>query len=167
MIEGLTFRYEFEDVSQQLLDLVDRIQDGEAVHAIIGEILLERTRDSFENEESPDGDAWAKLHPITLLLRKSKTGILRESGDLFRSIHKETSADKAEVGTNLDHPRVWSHQYGAEILPIRGSHLIIPGRGGAGPFRLKKATIPARPYIGISPDDEQLIIEALIDYLEG
>lgn len=167
MLEGLTLRYEFDEVNQQMQDLIDRIEDREAVHAIIGEVLLDRTIEGFENEESPDGTKWKKLHAITLLLKKSKSGKLRETGELFRSIHKETSAAKAEVGTNLNHPKVWAHQFGAEILPIRGPHLIIPGNGVAGPFFLKKATIPARPYIGIGPDDEQRIIEALTDYLEG
>ncbi|MCV6548304.1 MAG: phage virion morphogenesis protein [Cohaesibacter sp.] len=123
--------------------------------------LYDQTVDRFENEESPDRDKWGDLSALTLSNRRSSKGILRDSGELRRSIHHKSDGNKAEVGTNLNHPKVWVMQYGAAIKPRRYPTLRIPfGKNG---FVFSKGVkIPARPYIGIGKDDEEVVREALI-----
>lgn len=160
----ITLILDSRDFENELEGLTGRIEDTATVHEIIGEVLLDETKDRIREEKSPDGKSWPALHPVTLANRNSADGILRDSGELFRSIHKNTSATKAEVGTNLDHPKVWVHQYGANIKPRRVKALAIPASKG-GVILSKGVKIPARPYIGIGRGDEELVKETLEGYL--
>ncbi|SDR15715.1 phage virion morphogenesis protein [Pseudovibrio sp. Tun.PSC04-5.I4] len=159
----ITLTFDESDMNREIADVAGRLEDSTTVHDIIGEVLLDETRERIREEKSPDGSSWPALHPITLDNRRSKSGILRDSGELFRSIHKNTSSDKAEVGTNLNHPKVWVNQYGATIRPRRMPFLLIPFGGGR--ISAKKVVIPARPYIGIGRGDMELVKETLDDYL--
>ncbi|MDX5595309.1 phage virion morphogenesis protein [Pseudovibrio sp. SPO723] len=151
------------DFERSVTRLAERVADTNVVHDIIGEVLLDETRERIRKEQAPDGSKWPSLHPITLENRQSGSGMLRDSGELFRSIHKTTSATKAEVGTNLNHPKVWANQYGATIKPRRVPFLAIPF-GKSGVVLSKGVTIPARPYIGIGRGDEDLVRETLEGY---
>jgi len=166
MFEGLNFRYDFTSANEGIQEIIDRIEDKAAVHAIIGLTLYDQTVERFENEEGPDGNDWHDLRPLTLSNRRNAAGILRDRGELFRSIHHKSSASQAEVGTNLNHPKVWVMQHGANIKPRRGTHLRIPN-GKNGYVFSKGVTIPARPYIGIGQKDEEVLREELVAYLEG
>ena len=165
MFEGLYFRYDVASANEEIREIIDRIKDKAAVHAIIGLTLYDQTIERFENEEDPSGNTWEGLHPITLSNRRNAAGILRDTGELFRSIHYKSSASQAEVGTNLNHPKVWVMQHGADIKPRRVPNLRIPY--GDGYVFSKGVTIPARPYIGIGSKDEEVLREELVAYLEG
>ncbi|WP_102866743.1 phage virion morphogenesis protein [Pseudovibrio exalbescens] len=153
------------DFERSVTRLAVRVADTKVVHDIIGEVLLDETRERIRKEQAPDGSKWPSLHPITLENRQSSSGMLRDSGELFRSIHKTTSATRAEVGTNLNHPKVWANQYGATIKPRRVPFLAIP-YGKSGVVFSKGVTIPARPYIGVGRGDEDLVKEMLEGYLK-
>ncbi len=161
----ITLTFDKSDMNREIADVAGRLEDSATVHDIIGEVLLDETRERIQQEKSPDGSNWPALHPVALDNRRSKSGILCDSGELFRSIHKNTTSDKAEVGTNLNHPKVWVNQYGATIRPRRVPFLLIPYMGGK--LAAKQVTIPARPYIGIGRGDEELVKETLEGYLEG
>ncbi|MCZ4273312.1 phage virion morphogenesis protein [Maritalea porphyrae] len=164
----ISFKYEFDELNDEMTALIERIEDKQAAHMIIGQTLLNRHRQRFMDEVSPDGKKWAALSPLTLELRRSPIGILRDTGELMRSIHFKATSDKAEVGTNLNHPKVMTHQYGATIKPKSGKSLVIPRSNGANrAVFIKQANIPARPYIGIGVGDEQASHDALLGYLEG
>jgi phage virion morphogenesis protein len=151
--------------------------DRAALHRVMGEVLLRNTQRRFRREVRPDGAKWAKLSPVTLAARRNKKGILRDSGELFGSIHMQADARRAEVGTSLRHPKVLTHQYGAVIRPKRAKALRIPG-GAPGSGRktkgkkgrrdlfIRKAVIPARPYLGIGLEDAGDVIEAINGWLE-
>jgi phage virion morphogenesis protein len=162
----LSYRFEFSEVTKEIAGLIDRIEDRQAAHMIIGQTLLNRHRQRFMDQVAPDGSKWKALSPLTLELRRSPVGILRDSGELMRSIHFKASSDRAEVGTNLDHPKVMVHQHGATIKPKNGKSLVIPRLNGANrAVFIKQAKIPARPYIGNGVGDEQAIALALNSYL--
>ncbi|WP_319530828.1 phage virion morphogenesis protein [uncultured Cohaesibacter sp.] len=162
----LSFRYDYASADQEIRRLIDKIEDKAAIHRVIGMALYNQTMERFEREESPDGNKWAPLTPLTLSNRRQSRGILRDSGELMRSIHFEASSSRAEVGTNLNHPKVWVMQHGATIKPRRFNSLRIPVAGGAEGFVFSKGVkIPARPYIGIGRQDEEAIREELEGYL--
>jgi phage gpG-like protein len=54
------------------------------------------------------------------------------------------------------------HQWGGEIRPKSAPALYVPGYG-----RLQKVTIPARPYLGVSAEDEVAIENAVAVFLAG
>ena len=162
----LSFTYDYASADREIRRLIDRIEDKAAVHRVIGMVLYDQTMDRFEKEKDPDGNKWAPLTPLTLSNRRQPKGILRDSGELIRSIHFTASAANAEVGTNLNHPKVWIMQHGAKIKPRRFQSLRIPVAGGAEGYVFSKGVeIPARPYIGIGREDEAVIREELEGYL--
>jgi phage virion morphogenesis protein len=64
------------------------------------------------------------------------------------------------VGATMEYAAI--HQWGGEIRPRTAKALFVPGYG-----RLKKVTIPARPYLGVSPDDADVIEAAVAAFLAG
>lgn len=101
----------------------------------------------FKTETGPDGEKWAPLADATITRRLKKYGnapltILRMRGILAGSINYQVSGSRLEVGTGgeaEDYAAI--HQHG--------------GKAG----RNRKVKIPARPYLGFSDDDMDMIEE--------
>ncbi|MCT4654371.1 MAG: phage virion morphogenesis protein [Cohaesibacter sp.] len=165
-MDGVYFRFDTSGLQNGLQEVMDKVEDKSAIHKIVAITLFDQTVDRFENEKSPDDDKWNGLSPLTFSNRRSGKGILRDSGELLRSIHQKSDSNKAEVGTNLNHPKVWVMQHGAIIRPRRGKYLRIPASKNGYVFS-KGVKIPARPYIGIGKDDEEMVREALEGFWGG
>ena len=112
---------------------------------------------NFETETAPDGTPWQPS--IRALEEGGQT--LTNRGLLRQSINHAHSSRSAEVGTNLIYAGV--HQSGAAIRPVNASALIfqIGGRTVAA----QEVTIPARPFLGIGPEDEREIGAVVGDFL--
>lgn len=124
-----------------------------ALHEEIGELLVSSTRDRFRRGIGPDGKPWKP----SVRARKEGGQTLRDTGLLANSIHYAADSRRVEVGTNDKRARV--HQEGMTIRPKRAKWLR---------FRLadqwvtrRQVTVPARPFLGISSQDEQTIDETL------
>ncbi|MDI4664706.1 phage virion morphogenesis protein [Xanthobacter autotrophicus] len=140
------------------------MDDTTPVMRAIGVGLVEGTHTRFEHAVSPDGQPWAPLLPAYAAIKKGP-GILRESamrGGLMGSITFRAGRAEVEVGTNKIYAAV--HQFGATIEPKNWPWLVF--RLASGMVFVGSVTIPARPYIGISRDDEQMILETIIDALD-
>ena len=122
----LKISWDMDELRISLQGLRVTLADRAGAHRIMGEVLLRNTQRRFRREVSPDGKKWPPLSPVTLARRRNKRGILRDTGELFGSIHMQADAQKAEVGTPLDHPKVFTHQFGATIRPKRAKALRIP-----------------------------------------
>ena len=98
----------------------------------IAGVLHDVSMEAFETEADPvTGAAWEPLKSRTLAARakRGKSGrILQVIGHLLDSIHAESDADHAVVGTNLVYAA--HHQFGSR-----------PDR---------RHNIPARPFLGLS-----------------
>ena len=163
----ITLKLDLDDVLAGTHLLIERLEDRAAIHKIAGNVLLENNRERFLAEQAPDGSAWASHAPLTNLIRRGRGGILRQSGELFSSIHMSSDASKAEVGTNLDHPKVWANFYGAQIEPVNANVLRVPiSNGNRSALFFRRATIPARPFLGIGPDDPQDVKEEIVEFLD-
>lgn len=137
-------RIEIQD--EQLDRLFSRLIDANLrlrpLMADIAEVLVASTRRRFDTKRGPDGVPWEALAPETIA-EKIEAGvpnpesILERWGYLRDLINSAFGDDFAEVSSS----RVYAatHQF---------------GRGG----------IPARPFIGLSPEDLQEIVEAARDY---
>ena len=125
-----------------------------------GMVLVRGTHERFRAERDPEGNAWARLNPEYARTKKGP-GILRETSMLMRSIFYKATSDAIHVGTNRVYARV--HQLGDTIRPKSRPKLVF--KLGSRWVRAKQVTIPARPYLGVSREDERAIrdvIEALI-----
>ncbi|MBV1702621.1 MAG: phage virion morphogenesis protein [Hyphomicrobiales bacterium] len=106
----------------------------------LGDLLVEQTRTRLEIEKtSPDGVAWPRT--------TDDRGALFVTGEhLARSIDRNVEGDGVEVGSGWVGARI--HQFGG-VIEAKGRALVF-AVGGKTVFA-KKVTIPARPYLGISP----------------
>lgn len=128
--------------------------------ADIAEGLLHSTQDRFDTKIGPSGTPWAALRPSTLMKRGQGRGALVASGNLKDSIHHAWGADFAEVSAVPAYAR-WQ-QEGTEpyvILPKNKQALGFISIGGVKIARKKvnHPGLPARPFIGVSAADAEMI----------
>jgi phage gpG-like protein len=69
--------------------------------------------------------------------------------------------DSIMVGSGLVYARI--HQEGGPIVPRAAAALVF--RLGEKWVRTGKVTMPARPYLGLSPDNQNDVVEAAEDWL--
>jgi phage gpG-like protein len=120
----------------------------------IGRLVQESTRNRIRSTKtSPAGAPWKA--------NRAGTSTLYRSGALERSIDYTASADSVVVGSGLVYARV--HQEGGKIEPKTAKALAFMA-GGRLVFA-KSVTIDARPYLGLSPQDETDIIKAAEDWI--
>jgi len=161
-------RLKLDDDSRQRLDafveqLAARTKNIDGALKNTGEALLQTTRDRFETGTDPQGRKWKPLSALTVRLRGASSPVLWNTGRLRGSISWSISGGRLELGPNTVDAAV--HQFGATIVPREKKALRIPaGRGGA--VFAGKVKIPARPYIGFGPKDEQAAMDALEDWLD-
>jgi phage virion morphogenesis protein len=131
---------------------------AEAVHQpagllrAIGTGLAENVRHRMDRGVAPDGTAWKPLSPAYAAMKRGP-GILRESLMLQRSITFVASGNTVAIGTNRVYGAV--QQFGATIRPKSAKALVF--KLGGRLVRAKQVTIPARPYLGLGPEDIETI----------
>ena len=149
---------------------------------VVGEALLRVQNRRFQTQTDPSGKPWAKLKPLTVLLRGARGPILRRSGQLMRSGAWQVSGRTLAIGVNTIYAA--AQHFGATIVPKNGRMLAIPigvarigrSRGGlvlgksssAHPTSVvmaRKVTLPARPIVGFGDKDEQAARHATEDWL--
>ena len=135
------------------------MSDTTPVMRMIGTGLQTSTHDRFDDETAPDGSKWAPLNPVYASTKRG-AGILRESamrGGLQGSITYAAGRSEVRVGTNKVYGAI--HQGGGVIRPKNGDRLVF--RMGGKLVKARSVTITARPYLGISADDEVMILDVI------
>lgn len=148
---GAQFTVQLDDAAAQAMwrRLIEAGTNLKPLLTEIGSVLEDSTKKRFSSQESPDGVAWSPLSQVTL--DRKKTGrILYESGDLFDSIRFEAGDDFVQL---LAGPTEYAatHQFGRADNRMFGGPL---------------APISARPFLGLSEDDQAEILDAMSDYLK-
>lgn len=167
-----------QQVRATLQTLAERVDNPAPALKIIGELVSERAADRFGTGVGPDGRRWPANARATIEnfiaarrgfgakginkkgrdLAMSKKPLVA-TGELAHSIRYQVLGNAVEIGTNRFADRITNgaaiHQFGGQA-----------GRG-------HKVTIPARPFLPITPSgeltaaDKVLVLEALNDYLAG
>lgn len=126
----------------------------------IGHMLAENTRLRFHDGRAPDKMPWAPLSDTTLQGRRKgrrsrapTAQALRDTGVLMNSITYQAGRNEVVVGTSVVYAP--THQFGA----LRGAY----GRTRRG-APIPWGDIPARPFLGLSPEDKDEAVEILQDY---
>ena len=171
------------DKTQSALTALKRaLGDKKTILRQIGEALVASTDERFVSMQSPDGAPWKPLHPRTIRQKRNKQKILTERGLLRGSIHYELNGDTLEVGTDRKYGAI--HQFGGVVkIPARTQTVKIGTKGkNKGRFMKAKSkaahaiertfiipahdvTIPARPFLGLSSDDKEEIVEIVHKHL--
>ena len=136
------YKFSDKEVAKRLKALVNAGEDLEIAFTDIGEGLLNSTHERFDYEIDPDGNPWAGLYvDYQKRKKKNKDKILVLDGFMRDTLAYNADSQGLELGTNLIYGA--THQFGDE------------DRG-----------IEARPFLGISADDEQMILDTLHDHFE-
>lgn len=123
------------------------LDDMTALMQDIGEILVASTKARFPLGEAPDGSKWAANSPVTLARKTGSRPLFGATGLLSSQIFHEAGSSQVEVGSNLVQ---------AAMMQFGGTKAQFPHLWG---------DIPARPFLGISAEDEENILGAIGDYL--
>lgn len=168
------------EIGQALDSLVNRMTDLTKPLNDIAEYLHQSTDDRFRQQVAPDGSPWAPLAPSTLARKKSGR-ILREAGTLQDTLRHSISNNELSFGT--DRPYGAIHQFGGKIEQAARSQQVYfrQGKDGTVGSRFVKknrsnfaqwasrgaytASLLARPYLGLSRDDEAEVISIIDSYL--
>lgn len=136
------------DVERKLLELAQKGENLRPLMKNIAGIFASATEENFKNEGRPD--KWTELSEATKKQRTKQKKwpgqILQVSGQLASSISTQYDDESAIIGSNLDYAAI--HQLG----------------GQAG--KNKKVEIPARPYLKLTDDDFNEILDATEHYLK-
>lgn len=136
------------DVERKLLKLAQKGENLRPLMKNIAGIFASATEENFKNEGRPD--KWTELSEATKKQRTKQKKwpgqILQVSGQLASSISTQYDDESAVIGSNLDYAAI--HQLG----------------GQAG--KNKKVEIPARPYLKLTDDDFNEILDATEQYLK-
>ena len=136
------------DVERKLLELAQKSENLRPLMKNIAGIFASATEENFKNEGRPD--KWTELSEATKKQRTKQKKwpgqILQVSGQLASSISTQYDDESAVIGSNLDYAAI--HQLG----------------GQAG--KNKKVTIPARPYLKLTDDDFNEILDATKNFLK-
>lgn len=108
-----------------------------------GALLESSTRDRFDTKTAPDGSPWADWSEDYASSRRDHHSLLVASGGLRESIASYATGTEAAVGSNMVFAAI--HNFGGE--PV-GSN------------------IPARPFLGISSEDERGLGDLVAVHIE-
>lgn len=122
--------------------LVGALEDPRPLLANIREYLLRVHRERFDKMEAPDGTPWAALTPAYQRRKHRNAGrILVLRGYLRNTLVGQIDTEGLVFGTNLIYGA--AHQFGREEIGL-----------------------PARPWLGLSEDDENYLVTLAHRYLE-
>ena len=145
---NIEIKFEHRIVQEKLLDIAKRVENLRPLMKNSAGIFSYSTEENFKEEGRPD--KWLDLAESTKKQRTKKRKwpgqILQVEGKLAASISTFYDNDSAVIGSNLEYAAI--HQLG----------------GQAG--RNKSVEIPTRPYLGISDEEQQEIIDLIVKYIE-
>jgi phage virion morphogenesis protein len=131
----------FAEVEAAFRELQDKLTDLTPFFQDIGEALLNSTRERFRTQTAPDGTPWAALTTgYRTRKKKNQNLILTLNGYLRGTLNVRAGPKEVRIGTPLIYGA--THQFGRP-----------------------EKNIPARPFLGLSTDDETMILDALNDWL--
>lgn len=115
----------------------------------IGEDLKESTQQRFSSKTGPDGEAWLGNAESTIE-RKGRNQPLTDIGTLGNTIdYQLLGNDAVQIGSPLEY---------AAMQQFGGTKAEFPQLWG---------DIPARPFLGVSAEDENHIVDILRRHLES
>ncbi len=113
------------------------------IYIAAGALVESQTRRRIAQEKTtPDGTPWVAWSESYKKSRKRGQSLLMASGDLLDSIAWTISGEDIEVGSNLIYAAV--HQHGSA-----------------------DGTTPARPFLGLSADNENELLELVTGMVAG
>ena len=134
-----------ERVQRAIDRLVANVKNLRPAFNEIGEHLIASTRARFDTGTDPDGKKWAANSSVTLARKKGSRPLIGETKQLMRQLSYQSRPDQLLFGSSMEYAAM--HQFG-------GTKAQFPNLWG---------DIPARPFLGITAHDENVIEEIVED----
>jgi phage virion morphogenesis protein len=160
-------------LNQRIARLADL--DRRGLMQTVGAVVESQTRKRLANEKrSPDGTPWEAWSEQYAGTRHGGHSLLEGDGNLIDSLTHEVSADAVEIGSNLIYARI--HQDGSGDEPVNvpahqrritkafGRDLPFPVWANVKAYAFNQ-NIPARPYLGLSKDNEAELEDVIENFL--
>ncbi len=129
---------------------VERLANKQTLMDAIGFAVENQTRDRIANEkESPEGAPWKPWSPGYAATRAGGQSLLQSEGDLLDTLTYAVDIDGEAVEIGSNQPYAAIQQFG--------------GKSGMPPG---PAAIPARPYLGLSVDNQDEIEHLVTRWLD-
>lgn len=157
MAVALTLLVDDDQILGGLRRMRGVVEDMKPVHADIGDELESSTVKRFVTNVAPDGTPWK----ASLRAEKTGTPTLKLHGHLQDSIHHVADNAGVSVGSALIYARI--HQTGG-VIEAKGGALSFTLYGGAF-VTVRSVKIPARPYLGLSDNDNRVLPEIIGEHL--
>ncbi|MCU0902441.1 MAG: phage virion morphogenesis protein [Tabrizicola sp.] len=145
---------EIDEITPALQRLSGAMDNMLPVMQDLGEYFVDSTTRRFASGRAPDGSIWAAKSPVTIAAyggrrtnRLDTRPLFGPSGALSSTISYEAFNDRVEWGS----PMVY-----AAMQQFGGSKSAFPHLWG---------DIPARPYLGLSAEDESQVLDILDEWL--
>lgn len=162
----------YTPVIAALREMLARLEQRRELMGELAAIMHRAVEDNFEQQGRPT--RWADLHPGTKAARR-KGGtwpgqiLVRSAGGLAASIQPDWDNDHAVVGTNKAYAAI--QQFGGQTRP----HVIRPREKRAlafGGVIVRKVNhpgsrIPARPFLALTDQDQEDMLDAAQQFIEG
>lgn len=164
----ITIQIEDREVLRALDALRARVGDMTPAMRAAAQVLRSDILERFDTQTAPDGASWKPLSAASILSRArrhapagyrkrraqtvarfaSGAKALLDTGQLRNSIKVlRANAAEAVVGTKLPYAAI--HHFG--------------GKAGRG----RKVTIPARPFMGLSREGQQSLMDVIVQHIAG
>lgn len=161
-MSGIALQLKFDDVRVRsaLMEVISLGHDAAPIMQEIAAYGENSTLERFDSETGPDGKKWKQS------LRAKLTGgkTLTDKGHLRGSITSDSGRDWAQWGSNKVYARI--QQQGGVIKPKSAGKLRFRLANG-GWRTVSQVTLPARPYLGVSHEDEVEILAIIRSRLMG
>ena len=162
----------YRPVVAALRQLLDNLQERRELMGELAGIMVRSTERNFADGGRPG--RWADLHPGTKEGRRKQGTwpgqiLVRSAGGLAASIQADWDNDQAVAGTNKAYAAI--HQFGGTTRP----HVIKPRYKRALAFggvivrqvNHPGSRIPARPFLALTDGDQQDMLDAAQDFVQG
>lgn len=150
-----------DEITGALLRLSATLSDLTPVMQEIGEIMVDSTKQRFPQGIAPDGSRWAPKSQTTLNRYGARTSnridirpLFGPSGALSSQIFYELTPDSVSWGSPMIYAA--TQQFGAAQGAFGRT-----SRNGPIPW----GNIPARPFLGISAEDQTNILDTIAEAL--
>ena len=159
---GVSYELKGHDAAlKALADAAAALSRPRELYDDIGALLVAATQENFDQEQAPGGSPW----PQSIRARTEGGKTLTDTARLKNSITHEAGDSAVAVGTNLIYAAI--HQTGGTIRAKTSKGLRFRMGGNGGWITKQSVSLPARPFLGLGPDDEEAIIETAGDWLAG
>jgi len=150
----------YQPIIRALRELMGNLSDRRELMRDLSGIMHRAVEDNFASEGRPK---WVALSPMTISMRR-KSGtwpgqILQASGQLAASVQPYSDNDQALVGTNKVYAAI--QQYGGVIKPKTKRALRFGG------VVVRQVTIPARPFLHLTAEDSQDLLDEAQHFLQA